>query len=197
MAKRLFIGFPVPITELDSLNAALKKLRIGADKHEMEFDWVPRENFHVTLNFLGATPPQQLADVSHVVTKIVDAHAPFPTSLRGLGGFPDEHHARVLWAGVRKSKQLSNLQADLTEALTSLGYKPDERDYTPHLTIARTRKARTSKDLISPYVRTTFGDLKIDRLVLYESVMQGPKPHYDVLETFPLNSSAKPTESSR
>jgi 2'-5' RNA ligase len=184
MSKRLFIGFPVSIP--DSLGAALKKLRIGADKREIELEWTPPENFHVTLCFLGATPADRLPEVAHLISSVCRGHSPFETTLKGLGGFPDEHHLRVLWVGVRKSRPLSGLQADLAEAMTSLGYKLEDRDYVPHLTIARTRKSRSGKDLISPYVRTTFGDLRIDNVALYESVMHGARPHYEILETFSL-----------
>jgi 2'-5' RNA ligase len=184
MSKRLFVGFP--ITPSESLNAAVKKLRIGADKREMEFDWASPENYHVTLNFLGATETEKISEVAHLLSSVTRAHSPFETTLRGLGGFPDEHHMRVLWVGVRRSRLLSDLQTELAEALDSLGFAPDERDYVPHLTIARTRKSRTGKDLISPWVRTDFGDIGVDSIALYESVMHGARPHYEILETFPL-----------
>jgi len=184
MSKRLFVGFP--ITSPDSLSAALKKLRIGADKREMEFDWSPPENFHVTLNFLGATPEDRISEVAALLSSVARGHTSFETSLRGLGGFPDEHHMRVMWVGVRKSRALSDLQSDLAESLRSLEFELEDRDYVPHLTVARTRKARSGKDLISPWVRTDFGDLTIKSIALFESVMHGSRPHYEVLETFPL-----------
>jgi 2'-5' RNA ligase len=184
MSKRLFVGFP--ITASESLNAAVKKLRIGADKREMEFEWSPVENYHVTLNFLGATPPERVSEVAHLLSSVARAHSGFETTMRGLGGFPDEHHMRVLWVGIRLSRLLSDLQRDLSESLSALGYPPEERDYIPHLTIARTRKARTGKDLISPWVRNDFGDVRVNDIALYESVMHGARPHYEILERFPL-----------
>lgn len=196
MSKRLFTGFPIAPSE--SFLAALKKLRIGADKREMEFDWAPPESYHVTLNFLGATAPEKISEIAHLISGVARAHAPFETTLRGLGGFPDEHHMRVLWVGVRKSRWLSDLQNDLSEALRSLGCELEDREYTPHLTIARTRKARSGKDLISPWVRTDFGDLRIGTVALFESVMHGPKPRYEVLETFPLSAvkNVEPLEAA-
>lgn len=196
MARRLFIGFPVQLDgSVASLGAAVKKLRIGADRREIEFEWAPIENYHVTLNFLGATSPELFPRLSQAITKICDGYPPFESSLRGVGGFPDEHHARVLWIGVRKSRALALLQRDLTEVLSALGYRAEAREYVPHLTIARTRKSRTIKDLVSPFVRTKFGDVSVARLALYESVMHGPKPHYEILETFKLNPSAQVPES--
>lgn len=183
MSKRLFVGFPV--TPPDSLVEAVRRLRIGADKREMEFDWSPAANYHVTLNFLGQT--EKLSEIAHTVSKIALGAAPFETSLKGFGGFPDEHHMRVLWCGVRLSRELAQLQSDLTEALSSLGFAPEERDYVPHLTIARTRKNRSGKDLISPFVRHSFGDLVVPSIALYESVMHGARPHYEMIESFALD----------
>lgn len=193
MSKRLFIGFPVPLDSLGadrgSLSTAIKKLRIGADKREIEFDWSPIVGYHITLNFLGATDPEILPALSRAISKIADGYAPIESTLKGVGGFPDEHHARVLYIGVRKSREMTNLQNDLTESLAALGFKPDARDFVPHLTIARTRKARTTKDLVSPYVRTTFGDISIKEIALFESVLHGSKPHYEILESFKLNGA--------
>jgi 2'-5' RNA ligase len=186
MSKRLFVGFP--ISSSDALNAAVKKLRIGTDKREMEFDWSPVENYHVTLNFLGAVEDAQVSEVAHMVSSVARAHSAFKTTLRGLGGFPDEHHMRVLWVGIRRSRLMSDLQGELSEALEALGFSPDEREFNPHLTIARTRKSRTGKDLISPWVRTDFGDVEVGSICLYESVLHGPRPHYEILETFALEA---------
>ncbi len=189
MSKRLFVGFPIPSS--DSLNNAVKKLRIGADKREMEFDWSPVKNYHVTLNFLGATEPSQISEIAHMLSSVARAHSKFETTLRGLGGFPDEHHTRVLWVGIRRSRLLTDLQIELTEALEALGFAPEDREFVPHLTIARTRKARSGKDLISPWVRTDFGDVEVGSIALFESVMHGARPHYEILETFTLDAPVK------
>lgn len=191
MSKRLFVGIPVQIdSPLASLTAAIKKLRIGADRREMEFDWAPVENYHITLNFLGETPEEKLTEISDLIAQVADGFPPFETTLRGVGGFPDEHHARVLWIGARKSRLLSQMQTELATAFASIGYPLEERSYIPHMTIARTRKARSTKDLVSPYVRTKFGEMNVTSLALFESVMHGAKTHYEILQTFPLNPTA-------
>jgi RNA 2',3'-cyclic 3'-phosphodiesterase len=193
MSKRLFVGFPVEVGA--SLENAVKRVKIGADKREMELDWVPLANYHVTLNFLGNTPEEKISEISETLKRVASNLPPFTTSLRGLGSFPDDHHMRVLWAGVRKSRALSFLQSELTEALAHIGYAPEERDYVPHLTLARTRKSRSGKDLLSPYVRTSFEDIVVSRIALFESVIHGSKPVYKILESFELENQVDADET--
>ncbi len=186
MSKRLFIGFPVKIGS--SLESAVKRTKIGADKREIDLEWVPSKNYHVTLNFLGNVSSEKIPQIIEAIERVASVLPPFETSIRGLGAFPDEHHMRVLWAGVRKSRALSFVQSELAEALAQIGFEPEGRDYIPHLTLARTRKSRSGKDLVSPYVRTSFEDVTVSRIALYESVLHGPRPVYEIVRSFDLHT---------
>ncbi|HVK61643.1 MAG TPA: RNA 2',3'-cyclic phosphodiesterase [Bdellovibrionales bacterium] len=185
MEKRLFIGVPVIVGR--SLESALKKTRITAQKREMEFEWTPSANFHITLSFIGATPEDRLPLLEELLTAIAARNPVAETSIRGMGAFPDEHHMRVLWVGVRKSRALSALNEDLRTTLVANGFPQDEKEFIPHLTIGRLRKSRSGKDLLSPYVRTQFGDLEFNEITLYESRMYSGRPHYEALGRFKLN----------
>ena len=184
MKKRLFIGFPIQLNA--SLMHALKRTRIDADRKEMEFHWTPKENLHVTLNFLGETDVERLVDLEQLLEAATQTLAPCKTSLRGMGAFPDEHHMRVLWVGVRKSRALASLQNELGHRLEEAGFPNEDREYLPHLTIGRLRKSRTAVDLISPFVRTSFDDLHVRSVILYESVLQNAYPVYKKLSSFEL-----------
>lgn len=194
MERRLFVGFPIVVDS--SLAAALKRTRISADKKEMEIDWVPGANYHITLCFLGAVDETQRPLVERILENVAAASPAISTSIRGLGAFPDDHHMRVLWAGVRKSRALSALQSRLQEALVAAGFRRDERDFVPHLTLGRLRKSRSGKDLLSPYVRTSFGDVDIREIVLYESLLHGSRPRYEALRRFELGGVAEETEDA-
>ncbi len=193
MKKRLFIGFPVTLNA--SLKATIKRTRINADKKEMEFYWIPDENMHVTLNFIGETPVERLPALVELLSSVARNLAPVKTSLKGMGAFPDERHMRVLWIGVRRSRALHALHESLREALIEQGFPQEDRDYAPHLTIGRLRKTRTATDLISPYVRTSFEDLAVGSIVLFESVLQGSHPVYKNLGEFTLTGRVDDEES--
>lgn len=190
--KRLFTAIPISISS--SLESALKRVRIGAQKREMEVNWVPPANFHVTLNFLGATDVALLEKLSDAVASVASRTAALETSLRGMGGFPDERHARVLWVGVRKSRRLGEVQESLRESMLAAGFPLEDREYVPHLTIGRMRKSRAIADLISPYVRTSFDEVAIDRIILYESVIHGSSPVYKPIKEFQLSGTTSPFE---
>ena len=149
----------------------------------MEFHWTPKENLHVTLNFLGETDVERLVDLEQLLEAATQTLAPCKTSLRGMGAFPDEHHMRVLWVGVRKSRALASLQNELGHRLEEAGFPNEDREYLPHLTIGRLRKSRTAVDLISPFVRTSFDDLHVRSVILYESVLQKAYPVYKKLSS--------------
>lgn len=182
--RRLFIAFTLEISS--GLEAAIKRTRIGAQQRRMEVNWVPKENLHVTLYFLGATPSERIPELERLIETVGQTHSAFSTSIRGMGAFPDSRHARVLWVGVRNSRALNQLQAALRETLIQAGFPQEERDYVPHLTIGRLRKARAVDDLLSPYVRTSFDDIRVESISLFESLQHGPQTVYKVLKTFPL-----------
>lgn len=189
MNKRLFIGFPVEISS--SLEAALKRVRMNAQQKHMEFNWVPEANFHVTLNFLGNTPTSRLDELEELMKNVAASSPPIKSSLRGMGGFPDERHMRVLWVGVRKSRALGALQERLREALLEKDFPQEDREYIPHLTVGRTRKVRSGTDLLSPYVRTAFGDFDIRSFTLFESLLCGGHPVYKPLANFELTGASE------
>lgn len=194
MDRRLFVGFPIVVDS--SLAAALKRTKITADKREMEIDWSASANYHITLCFLGQVIEAQRSKVEEILENVAASSPAISTSIRGLGAFPDDHHMRVLWAGVRRSRALTGLQSRLQEALVAAGFRRDERDFLPHLTLGRLRKARSGKDLLSPYVRTSFGDVDIKEIVLYESLIHGSRPRYEPLRRFELGGVVEETEEA-
>lgn len=185
--QRLFIGFPIRLSGASEANSAgvatsvrsaLKRTRINAQKKGMEVKWVLEENLHVTLNFLGSTSSTRLGDLEEILRTIGAEFAPIKTSLRGMGAFPDDRHMRAIWIGVRKSRPLATLHGRLTTLLREYQFDQEDREYIPHLTIGRLRKSRSGTDLLSPYVRTHFGDILVRSAVLYESVLHGAHPVY-------------------
>lgn len=192
--KRLFIGFPVELGS--SLHAALKRTKIDAHKREMEFQWIPVANLHVTLNFIGATDLARIPDVESAIELVTRETPVLRTSLRGLGAFPDDRHMRVLWVGVRKSRALAGLQERLRGSLVERGFRQEDRDYVPHMTVGRLRKSRAAGDLLSPYVRTSFTDIDVDSVVLFESLMHGGHVAYRPLSRFALRGTAEPLSES-
>ena len=105
------------------------------------------EGVHLTLKFLGDMPASQVGAVSAALDEAAATALPFDLELRDLGGFPDLRRPRVLWVGVAGDLEaLQRLYEALEEALAPLGFAPEGRAFTPHLTLARLRDGTTPQE---------------------------------------------------
>ena len=105
------------------------------------------EAVHLTLKFLGDVPASQVDAVSAALEGAAAAAHPFDLDLRGLGAFPDLRRPRVLWVGVGGDLEaLQRLYEALEEALAPLGFPPEGRAFTPHLTLARLRDGTSPQE---------------------------------------------------
>src|SRR5437764_12318781 len=98
--QRLFVAIDVPDDVRSRLADAIAPLK------EIRGKWVPRENWHVTMKFLGSTWPRLVDWVHETCSRVASQHAAVETSLTGLGTFPSERRARVLWAGLDDPAEL-------------------------------------------------------------------------------------------
>ena len=173
---RLFTAVRVPETHLawlDDATAAAKALP-GAR-------WTAPENQHVTLNFIGWTPSGNLPLVVGALDAVGTRHGPSDASISGLGTFPSERRARVLWAGIDDPDGLlPALAGDLGDELRAAGYVPEDRAYTAHLTLARFKTPRSVAGLL-PELPAPPGTFTIDRITLFRSRLSPSGARYEVL----------------
>lgn len=154
-------------------------LETGADLKPVE-----PKNIHVTMRFLGDITPTTVDQVYEAMKKL--AFSAFECQIRGLGVFPDLRHPRVVWAGIRKgSNELRAVFEQLEPSLRQLGFKPDSKGFSPHLTLARVRTGRNKAQLASLIQESTdyeFGIIKADCLRLKKSVLTPRGPIYSNLK---------------
>src|SRR6516164_3176044 len=113
-----------------------------------EVKWVEPENLHVTLLFLGEVDDRDLPDVCRIVSEGTQLHAPFLMSVETVGCFPNPRRPRTLWVGVGEGTQaLCALHDALETPLLDLGYRREERRYTPHITLGRVKSDRPTEKL--------------------------------------------------
>jgi 2'-5' RNA ligase len=169
LGKQFIAVVPNGLDKKAEMKQLLGKLKRTAEGRGQEARWTPSSLWHVTLQFLG-----EVKD-SGKVRKIMDEWTPPPLELRlhGLGAFPSPDEGRVLWIGVQESQAFLDTQADLARRLADAGFRPDPREYKPHLTLARFRNLSNLSDLIQLGGRKHFGDYPIGEIVLFESVLQG------------------------
>lgn len=109
---------------------------------------IRRENFHVTLEFLGNTPSSLVEPVVEAMRAAASrAPGPLELQLTAPGAFPSNRRPRTLWVGVHDvTGELTALEADLRARLVQLGIELDARRFRPHVTIAYVRRQATSAD---------------------------------------------------
>jgi len=148
---RSFIAIELPDElklELTQLQAQLK-----LDK-QPSVKWVDPNSIHLTLKFLGNVPADRTGDITGAMEKAVQGISPFHLEVKDLGVFPSLRRVQVVWVGISGHvERLSQLQQRIESNLAPLGFTPESRPFTPHLTLARLR------DRASPDERQGFGQL--------------------------------------
>ena len=178
---RLFVAFELQGAQLDAVNRSIQALRAEFPR----LRWVPRENQHVTVKFLGATHPGLSSWVEERIAEVAFAHRPFHSSLTALGAFPSPSRARVLWAGLDdRAGRMAEIALALDRAL-SAEFKPKIRVFSPHLTLARSDPpVRLPEGLASTVPEAE--PIAIERITLFRSRIQRPVARYERLGDFPL-----------
>ncbi|MBI2400995.1 MAG: RNA 2',3'-cyclic phosphodiesterase [Deltaproteobacteria bacterium] len=82
-----------------------------------------------------------------MLEKAAQGIGPFNLELEGVGAFPNARAPRVIWAGIKKSSELEKLQKNVEERLSSIGFEPEDRPFTPHLTLCRIKSAEDGRAL--------------------------------------------------
>jgi 2'-5' RNA ligase len=127
---RLFIAIELP----DEVKALLGRLRVGDIPGAR---WVPVEQIHLTLAFLGEVDDDTL---KLLLMALADIQAPdFDLRFSGTGCFPDRRRPRVLWVGLEPEPLLSSLASLVHDAVLACGIPQEERSFSAHITLARLR----------------------------------------------------------
>ena len=142
--RRIFVA----VALAPALLAAVSGMRARLAEAESTLRWVPPENLHFTLKFLGGITPPQLAGVVAAAREVAARTQRFSIKLAGLGAFPSARRPRVVWVGVSSgADHLVALAEHLDVVLRPAHASREDRPFRPHLTIARVRDAAPVRDL--------------------------------------------------
>ncbi len=140
--------------------------------------WVPAEKVHLTLKFLGDVSQNNIAVLQDILAGETIDREPFVISLGGLGAFPKMRHPRVIWIGVESPPELEALQRGIDKQTARVGYPPDRRPFSPHITIGRvSRNASPSEvrvigDVLNDTNVGYLGVARVQSVHLYRSDLQ-------------------------
>jgi 2'-5' RNA ligase len=153
--------------------------------------WVPPENFHVTLKFLGDVRRDKLSIVQSAIDDVVSKMAAFDLVLRGMGVFPTPRRPRVIWFGAEEGReQLIALAKAVEDRLVKAGYEKEEKPFKSHITIGRVKEARPIPGLVEGLEGIDTSELGVQRVAsvaVMQSVLQRGGPIYSPLSEHKLS----------
>tara|TARA_Y100000590_G_scaffold417473_1_gene517258 strand:- start:850 stop:1419 length:570 start_codon:yes stop_codon:yes gene_type:complete len=155
---RIFIAVDVP-QKIGKIASDLKP-KVGANPSAVK--WVMEDNIHLTLRFIGPTPPGELQKINELLSDIGRRHTDFDLTISGVGCFPKKERPRVLWLGVNgEVDALTSLVGEINSGMDQLGYPDDERDYFPHVTIGRIRYPQKVTPDLTEYLNAKYVPVEI------------------------------------
>jgi 2'-5' RNA ligase len=153
--------------------------------------WVPAENIHLTLKFLGDVSPTQM-NALHQVLQRVSQEPAFSISVSGTGAFPNPHRPRVIWAGVKAPGELAALAAWIDRETIPLGFPSENRPFSPHLTLGRVSQNATPEQVrqiaavVAEQNTGLLGTAEVKEITLFRSDLRSTGAEYSALLKIPL-----------
>jgi 2'-5' RNA ligase len=189
MDFRCFIAIGIPVQLQRNIGECIEILK----KHDADIKWVAPENLHLTLKFLGNTPDVLLPKIRESLAAVVSTYTPFYIKIYGTGVFPDKKHPRVIWTGLQDADGMKNLQEGVESSMALLGFKREDREFNPHLTLGRVRSQGRMIRLVEEletFEEKEFGTVPVDRILLMRSELTPKGPKYTCVYDIPFGDTS-------
>jgi 2'-5' RNA ligase len=185
---RTFLCVPIAEPLRGKLSDISNKLQQGID---VRAAWVPAENLHLTLRFLGEIKPELVKRIKQSCQNITDELDSFVVSIDRVGAFPSTARPRVVWAGGPATGHFLRLTEAVNRELSSVGFPAERNDPIPHITLARIkgRTHRSTAERIRSLKPPAGLKLSIDRIVLMQSRLGRNGASYTPIFSIPLGES--------
>ena len=193
---RIFIGIDLD----EGIRTKIARFLEGVSEFAPDARWVRPESLHITLKFIGEQKPEQVAAITQKLRQVESGS--FTIQLAGYGFFPTAKAPRVFWIGIHADTQLAQLAANIDAAVGELGIPREEREFSPHLTLARAggrsgdpkwRKGDRPNSVfallqkrLAAMGELDFGTMTADKFILYRSQLSPAGSKYTKLEHFPI-----------
>ena len=185
MSFRCFIAVELEAAVREGLRRLQQQLQGKLDVSRSALKWVRPENIHLTLKFLGEVDDGQLPSICEAATRAASEFEPFAIEVGDCGCFPPQGSARVLWVGIcQGAEALERLQRGLDEQLDVVGFAPEGRKFTPHLTLARINLAQAGyavREIVEGMAAPRLGEQEVAEIKVFQSELSKSGPTYTVL----------------
>ncbi|MGL4424265.1 MAG: RNA 2',3'-cyclic phosphodiesterase [Gemmataceae bacterium] len=178
---RTFLGIDIGPTTRSAITRAQSHLaRTGA-----QVKWARPTNLHITLAFLGDIDDTDLAAVCRLAQQVARRTEPFRLSFQGLSAFPNTRRPKTIWVGLADGLEpLQEFCSILAEPLAAMGFRQDDRPFTPHITLGRVSDEASADllaELLPDYAETPFGQVDLEELLVYNSLSRGGERDYTIV----------------
>lgn len=179
---RLFVAIDLPRVLKDGLEAAVELLRPALPTAK----WTRPEGRHLTLKFLGEVAEERLGEIEAALDLASAHRPPFGAALGEIGGFPNLRRPRILWVGTTSGvRELQALAREVEACLQPLGFKPEGRPFSGHLTLARFPSPSPVGAL--PDVGIPHEPFDVEEIVLFQSQLGRGGARYTSVRRYPLS----------
>lgn len=161
--------------------------------------WVQPQNIHLTVKFLGDVSTASQEMLTKMLAAEASRHPCFEVSVGELGVFPSPHRPKIIWVGVEAPQELHGLYRLVENEMMRLGYAPEERPFSPHLTIGRVSRSAKPEEYrqIGETVKESkvgfLGALRVTSVELFRSDLRPGGAVYTRLFSAPLMNEPGPS----
>jgi 2'-5' RNA ligase len=188
-AIRSFIAVELPKPIQQQLEGIIKQLKCP---HTNALRWVPANNIHLTIKFLGDVSPNNMAMLMDMLKSEVSRQPAFSITVGGLGAYPTPKRPRVVWIGIDAPQKLAELVHLVESETNKLGYANEDRPFSPHLTLGRVSQNATPEqvhqiaEVLAGFNVGELGKAEVNEVVLFKSELRPSGAEYSPLLRVPL-----------
>ncbi len=177
---RTFIAIELSSAAIKALTQLQNRLRAVSTPQTVR--WVVPQNIHLTLHFLGDTASEDVEKIRAVMAETASTCPPFTLTLGRLGCFPNTRRVRIVWVDLTgQVETLLTFQQNLGEQLRAcIGFSPETRPYSPHLTLGRVKKKLPARHLT-----------QLSQILQQEQSKVGQLANLEVMEVSLIKSELK------
>jgi RNA 2',3'-cyclic 3'-phosphodiesterase len=195
-AMRVFVALDLNTAIRERIHKFVEQIRTTAP----DARWISGESLHVTLKFIGEQPDDVIAQIETSLRSI--QAEPFQVSFTGTGFFPTPRAARVFWIGIQAGDALTRLAKAVDESLSRIDIPKEDRAFSPHLTLARTRGGSGAprrrqddksnrqfaklEEFLGTHPAPDFGTMTAHEFFLYRSQVSSKGSQYTKIAQFEL-----------
>ena len=183
LEKRIFIGIPIS----SKIKSILSSIKTSIHSSRDIIKWIPPENIHLTLSFLGNISEREISNVIQSIENGITFKF-FKIKVEGLGVFPSTNFPKILWVGISNGvDELTLLHQFIEKSVREYKSFNKKEKFMPHITIARIRRSQRKIDVL-PFLNTVYSPIELDinSICLYESLLSPEGVQYKVLTEFQI-----------